>query len=307
MDVFGVLRRWRAGAFHVVLDEDQVIDTASLPPATEPTGAELVPASQSSAGVAFTTDQLATNPGDFFLGLDRTRWRDFEDFESFSTTITATGVLVAAGNRWGVELSGTGAQVVQAHASDFLPGIASVETGTLAAGRCAVKPFSIVSWNYQQTEKGWFACRGKIVTLSDATNQFEVRLGLISSFAAAPTDGLFFRATHANTVGGTGHWEAVNMDDTSNITAADTGVAIDTNYHEFAIYHDGATAHYYIDGAEVATQSTNRPDNATGLIPGAGIFKGASTTSRQFRVDFIEADIPCTTFRAAGAVTTKTR
>jgi hypothetical protein len=157
-------------------------------------------------------------------------------------------------------------------------------------------PFGIYIFSYQQTDVFDMQAAAKLVNLSDATNQFEVRIGFCNVFNAAPADGLYFRAQHGDT-----NWEAVNMDDTSNVTIADTGVAIDTNWHAFSIEHDGTTCRYYIDDVLKATQATNRPDNATNLTPGAGIFKAASTTSRSLRVDAINFDTPYASLQASRA------
>lgn len=59
---------------------------------------------------------------------------------------------------------------------------------------------------------------------------------------------------------------AVTHDGTT-VNATDTGVAIDANWHDFEIFTDdaGVTWYFYIDGALVATKTTNVPGTTTGM------------------------------------------
>lgn len=67
-------------------------------------------------------------------------------------------------------------------------------------------------------------------------------------------------------------WQAVAETTAGGQTLVNTGIAIDTNPHTFAITTTGLAATYYIDGAQVATISTNMPDPTLGNNSAAYIF-----------------------------------
>ena len=64
------------------------------------------------------------------------------------------------------------------------------------------------------------------------------------------------------------NFQAVTHDGTT-INANDTGVAIDTAWHDFEIFTDdaGVTFYFYIDGALVATETANVPGTSVPLQP----------------------------------------
>ncbi len=96
-------------------------------------------------------------------------------------------------------------------------------------------------------------------------------------FSSPQPDYVFFRAD------GTGNWFAQTHDGTTP-TSTDTAVATDTLFHTFEIRSDpsGPNIEYLIDGAIVATHTTNLPNNNVAIF--AGVQTG-TTSSKSIVVD----------------------
>jgi hypothetical protein len=252
-------------------------------------GSEEFAIRQAGVTLGATLTDTVASPAQAALGAGHDRFRQFTDcYQGFGAgvaALTADQVDIGATHCQSF-LSGTGAQVTQVESSELMPGVFSLETGTTTGGRCAavLKNFLYL---YHQAETIRAASRLRIPTLSTSGEQFEMRTGFVNGFAGAPTDGLFFRAQH-----GDSNFEAVTMDDTSNVTVLDTGVPIDTAYHSFVVEQIGALVVFYIDDVPVGSSITNLPDDNTFLQAGAGIFKAAGTTSRKLYVDALMRDVP---------------
>jgi hypothetical protein len=64
---------------------------------------------------------------------------------------------------------------------------------------------------------------------------------------------------------GSANWQCVTSTDSSHVTTTDSGIAADTSYHLFDITYDLTSVRFYIDGALVATHTTNIPASTTDL------------------------------------------
>jgi Protein of unknown function (DUF2793) len=165
--------------------------------------------------------------------------------------------------------SGTGAGSAQSTSlQDGGVGWVSFNLGTTATGRTSFAT-ALVASILLGTGRASYGCRMRQVTLSDATNTYTARFGFVDSVSAESTDGVFFRYTHATN---SGKWQAVTRANGVE-TAVDTGVtaAISTTYRfEIAVNAAGTSAGYLINGASVATITTNIP-TAAGRETGAGL------------------------------------
>ncbi len=96
-------------------------------------------------------------------------------------------------------------------------------------------------------------------------------------FASPQPDHVFFRSD------GTGNWFAQTHDGITP-TNTDTGVASDTLFHTFEIRSDpsGPNIEYLIDGAIVATHTTNLPNDNVAIF--AGVQTG-TTSAKSIVVD----------------------
>jgi hypothetical protein len=127
--------------------------------------------------------------------------------------------------------------------------------------------------------------------VSDATNRFEVQAGLTSGFQAMSAVSTFIGFYYRDDVNG-GKWQAkVRSASTPTETNVDTGitVALNTLYELRIIVNAARTeAKFYINGALVATISTNFPAAAANLSYGAAVQKTVGTTSRPIYVGYTE-------------------
>jgi hypothetical protein len=147
-----------------------------------------------------------------------------------------------------------------------------------------------------------FYARAAVPTLSTGSETFSIRHGFFDTLTGESTDAVMFRYTHS--VNG-GKWEAVCR--SNNVeTAADTGVTVaagiaaaDFETFEITVNAGATSVEFKIDGAVVATITTNIPSGA-GRFVGHGCLglKSAGTTSTQMlAVDLVEISVDLTTPR----------
>lgn len=164
------------------------------------------------------------------------------------------------------------------------PGIVQLYTGTSSSGQASMVA-SVAGLN---TTKGAirFGAAFKLSALSNGTNRYLARAGIGHTIDSIDTrSGVFFR--YSDNVN-SGKWQAVcNVSDGTE-TTADTGITADTGWHtwEFQINALATSAEFFIDGASVATISTNLPtaNDILALCP-ATIVKSAGTTGRSLFLD----------------------
>lgn len=120
-----------------------------------------------------------------------------------------------------------------------------------------------------------------VPVVSDGTDSYELRIGMESNNFGTINDGIFFRYNHSVN---TGKWQAISR--RSGVeTATDTGVTVVAgtwNRLRISINSAGTSIGYYIDGALVATHTTNIPVSCGYTC---GINKLLGTTSRTLYVN----------------------
>lgn len=197
---------------------------------------------------------------------------------------------LVGGQVWNSWTGGGTATVVAALAADMVaghPGMVTFNTGTTSGvGRAGIGLSASAStmgngvvMNSETYYEEWLI---NLRQLSNATDEFHVEVGLHrSSTATTQTNGLTFKYDRA-TYGA--NWQVENSS-ASSTTRTDTGVAVATGWHKFKIVATSSSVEYYIDGALVATQTTNIP--SVNIVTGAKISKSAGTTNTIMDVDYV--------------------
>lgn len=268
-------------------------DISTLGAAAQLTGAEIIPGYQGAATVGILSKQLISSPWDVRLGFNGTYHRFYEEFEN-AAAVTTAGPMVGtylqvalAGASSGSVAQQWGTEVVSGY---IVVGVGGLTTGTSTTGHADFEYLISYAWN--QADLITYMTRVRIPTLSDGTNTFIVRAGFSSSMATAPVNGIYFEAQSGVT-----NWQAINRA-ASTSTTTDTGIPVSaTKYTNLAIVTDGTTVHFYASNdqthmGEVATQSTNRPANATALVPSLNIIKSAGSTARTVNCDVLSWTVP---------------
>lgn len=158
-----------------------------------------------------------------------------------------------------------------------------------ATGRAGFASTSLLSLNLGQGTIS-YASRVGFQTLSDATNRYTVENGLFNIVSSTPNYGVFFRYT--DSVNG-GRWEAVTNNN-GVLTVLDTGVSPSTaafQLLEIDINAAGNSAVFKINGATVATISTNFPGSGISLACGHNVRRSLGTAAVNATVlDYVSID-----------------
>lgn len=162
-------------------------------------------------------------------------------------------------------------------------GAIEISTGTTSTG------WSVLTKNSTQMKVGIASFklrfRSAVDVLSDATDTYTVYLGFgDTTNGTEPTEGCYFKYTHSVNAG---KWQAVTSN-ASVRTAVDTGITVDLLYSIFEIEINaaGTSVTYKINGATVATITTNIPSGFFGLD--FIMTKSAGTTSRKYIMDWYD-------------------
>lgn len=215
----------------------------------------------------------------------RSKFRVFDHLDAAATQATS-GTPIGSTRVWFASGGTAGTQVTQVGAAQARQGVADLETGTVSTGR--------VSASFLQSRHTFTAASSDLVvgatinipTLSSAAELFEVRVGLLDNAipVGAPANGLHFRLQNADA-----NWETVNTRASAE-TVTGSGVAGSAGawVNLKIVYTPGGNAVYYINGTQVASDGTNKPTDATVLIPVVEIVKqggSTGTTTRHLYVD----------------------
>lgn len=250
-------------------------------------GDELFPALQAGSAKKATADEVAGYPAVHVMSHGRDKLRFFSHLlgTPYTFSSSTTGA-VFGGDEAELWASGTGASVAQGSALLFRFGIAICSTGTTSTGAAAITS----TWApvFLVEASAIFDMRYLVALQSAPTGaqDYTAHIGVFTAPSALPTQGIFFRASSANT-----NWIAVSKH-TGGETTTDTGVAANNTWHTFRIYYDfnAGDVIFEIDGTQVASQSTNFP-GVTPLHSGVAIRKTAGTTARQIWLDAFSMDI----------------
>jgi hypothetical protein len=217
-------------------------------------------------------------------------------FEALADFGTASNFASAnIGSEWSANCSGTSASLSSAGAltSGNGAGRGRLQLGTTATGRAAITTGSTA--HALGAGAVQFVVKGSMSSLSDGTDTFIQRMGLMDDVTAEPANGCYFRYT--DSVNG-GKWECVTRK-AGVETAADSGVtAVAGTERVWCILVDAAAAnvYFYIDGALVQTIATNIPTARVGFAT-AAIRSAGTAAKNALSMDLIYARIDFTTPR----------
>jgi hypothetical protein len=190
--------------------------------------------------------------------------------------------------------SGTGAAAtIVASTSSILDdscfGVGQFSTGTTTTGSMSMFAALQFSWIATAPSRGAqyteFISRVRLENLSDATDTFTVRVGMLGALDDA-SRGSWFKYTNGTN---SGQWQCLSRDASSVTTTNTTSTVAAGTWYTLRIVHTGTgTAYFYVNGTLVATNSTNVPTDyfvPAGLI----IVKSAGTTARLMYIDYIQS------------------
>lgn len=213
-------------------------------------------------------------------GRNTKTWWDFEDFDEGSYA-AYTGI-------WTTGLFGAGSMISSLAASADRKGIAYYQTGSTTTGRAT---------QYALGPNGdgilfgagvyTFEADVNVIDLSTAGEEYVLQIGFGDTSGADFVDGAYFRydrlAAGAN-------WRCKTASNSAR-TDTDSGVAVAAGpWVKLKVVVNAAASevYFYINGALVATNTTNIPSGAgrgTGAL--MQILKSAGTTLRGFLVDWV--------------------
>jgi hypothetical protein len=145
-------------------------------------------------------------------------------------------------------------------------------------------------------------CRVRIPDLSDGTNTYHIRAGLVTSFNSTPlSGGISFTYDLAGTQTGSSasaNWQTITA--SSNVRTYNqnyTGTSVAANsWTKLQIVANSSQVLFFINGSLIATHTTNLPSSQN-LIPYFDIRKTAGSTARTFEIDYNTIDIKYSTPR----------
>ncbi len=217
------------------------------------------------------------------VGHPRRRFSYYNDFIN-DLNATANGDL-SEGN------SGTGAGtgvLNQVNANQV--GLVQSSTGSAATGRASV--LSAVAMMVAGAGAMCFELNGRVTTLSDAGNEFVLRVGFLDAAASDATDGIYFEYDRTQST----NWRlcaASNATRSKSNSAAAVGTGFDTL--RIDVDAAGTSAEFFLNGVSLGTVASNLP-NTAGRNFGFGwqLIKTAGTTARTFDVDYLAAEVDFT-------------
>jgi hypothetical protein len=199
-------------------------------------------------------------------------WTLFDDFLN-----ALTGSALASA------VSGTGAATSVGQSDANHPGLLTCSTGTTATGRAgALTGASIIRFG-----GGLITLEAliNIGTLSNATDRYIIRLGLLDTVSADAVDGAYFEYDESTSA----NWRTCTASNSAR-TKTSSNQAVQTGWHKLRIdvWSNASSVDFYYDGAYLRSETTNIP-TAAGRETGVGfwIVKSAGTTARSFDVDYI--------------------
>jgi hypothetical protein len=179
------------------------------------------------------------------------------------------------------QVTGTGAATSIGNGVAGRSGVIQIASGTSTTGRCSLASGQVTVLGGGRVR---FGTSFQLSDLSNGTNTFTWRLGLIDNGGSAPSDAVMFRYTDSVN---SGKWEGVCIASSVESTV-DTGITADTSWHtfEFEVNAAATSVQFYIDGAATGAPVTThipttnvlchvpafvRRSAGTGLLTGQGL------------------------------------
>ena len=211
-----------------------------------------------------------------YLSSPRYGFHLFDDFIGNNTSGNQIGKY-----GWSTSATGTAATFNNGAGEGSRPGTVNLDTGTTATGRTEInlEIDGVILGGGERYEAAI-----DITTLSDATNEFDIRVGLCDVTSGADcTDGVYFwynRNTSVNWIRSTANGG------TRTQTASTNAVATGWVYLQFVVADDESSVEFFVNNVSIGSNTLNIPTTAaTGLL--FVIIKSAGTASRDFDIDYV--------------------
>ena len=187
-------------------------------------------------------------------------------------------------------VSGTGAALTQVAPGNGRFGVLRSNLGTTSTGRTRAGSNSLTCLSSAGLGiLRWRSCVG-VDTLSTSGERYALRNGFIDSGLGESANGIFFR--YDSQVNG-GRWEAVTRSAATE-TATDTGVSPSAGTYQLfdiVVNAAGTSVEFKINGAAVATNTTNIPGASAAFGWGVFALKSVGTTQTfAYLLDFWEIE-----------------
>jgi hypothetical protein len=194
----------------------------------------------------------------------------FTDFEGVNAAGTIFSTSVASGTVANTTALETGNRI----------GVLRLDTGAVATGRAGL----ITDINTYRCDSGstWLETMVRIPTLSNATQRFSLRLGLIDSASADSTDGVYFEYDDSLSA----NWRLCTANNAvrTKTNGADAVVASSTTMTRLAIVVTTTNADFFVNGLLSGSVTTNIPTTRS-MGMGITLIKSIGTTARQVDID----------------------
>lgn len=231
-------------------------------------------------------DTLHTIEDDFLLNMP----------DLSGTGTTNAGIWTAATNGSASSIFGDTTGI---NATEKCQGVIMLRTGTDTTGNAQIATYPLTGVMFGTGSKLTNRWRIAIPTLSDGTNRFMVNLGfedVATSFGAEPSTAAYFK--YSDNVN-SGKWQCV-VKTGGTTTTADSGVSPTATVNQvlaIEVAADSSYVKFFIDGAEVASTTTNIPTTSYALTSYAMILKSLGTTARDIVLDYFSLSISRATSR----------
>lgn len=240
--------------------------------------------SNSTGSISISSAPTPTSPSSFAL-----TQLDFIDDFLYTNSPAVTTDTNIFGDIWEVRLSGTSSSVDfnQGSGTANSPGWIQLNTGTTSSGKSGIISSSGISPFAVQTTGGAITFEGiaYIPVLSNSTDRYTLRIGLMDSVQAAPSNGCYFFYNDGNN---SGQFIIICGNAGTNTQVNTSTAAVAGSWHNYKVVTNSAgnSVSFFIDGVQVGTSITTHIPTTT-IPPAVSILKGAGTTNTTVQVDLI--------------------
>lgn len=225
----------------------------------------------------------------------------WEYWNEWMATPTAT---TSGGNDLVVNATGTGSGAgMVATPSANRPGIVTLQTGSTATGRTSFYTNSGLNTIELGGGAATLATDLFVPSLSNGTDRFAFLFGFYDATTMNQTDGVYFLYDEGGVSTGSAasaNWQCVTVSNSSRTFTTTSTAVSSTDFQRLSIEVNaaGTSVDFKIDGATVATHTTNIPTGNSRIVTyGYQLIKSIGTNSRTVRVDWTYGKINFTTGR----------
>jgi hypothetical protein len=233
-----------------------------------------------------------------FRCLESGWWRDCMASSRTEYSYSNDMISVAPENGGAVFTSGGATSASAVAGITGHPGIVQLSTSTSATGAAGFgtndtgQSFLLGNGDYYRHESVL-----RIPTLSDGTNTFTVRSGLMDGVTTDGTDGCFFK--YSNGVN-SGKWQGICYNNTASSTCDTTTTVVANTWYRLTVVVNsaGTSADFQVNGVSKCQVSAQIPTGAARQVSSnITIVKSVGTTARTVDLDYMEMMIQFGTSR----------